>query len=278
MKILTLSGPIVADETARAIRAGLTAAAGAPVRLDINSPGGSVFEALEIADLLEAYRGAIEARVVGLAASAASYILTAARRVTVGPRSVIMLHNAAMGAMGDQHDLRDAADLVERFSGILADGYARKTGRPLEQVKEDLDAETWLFGREALAYGIADDYDDQAAPDLAGRATAFMDRAGAIASARAAVAACHATEPGDALRRMAARLDSQAPDPTRQRVAGELLRLGYPVSLLSEPAAMAAAFDWIAAGVSAEDRDIALSLGLSVREYLDAESLRRKPT
>ena len=91
--------------TASRIAAALRAIGGADVTVNINSPGGDMFEGLAIYNLLREYDGKVTVKVLGLAASAASIIAMAGDEVQIGRGAFLMIHNCWVYAMGNRHDL-----------------------------------------------------------------------------------------------------------------------------------------------------------------------------
>lgn len=139
-----------ADLTALDLREGDT------LTLRVNSPGGSVFDAWAIYNLLAQHPATKVARVDGLAASAASYIIQAADSVEVAEASMVMIHNAWDMTVGNADDhLKAAADL-EKFDGVIAGIYAKRSKRPIAEFAAAMAAETWYTGAEAVAAGLAD--------------------------------------------------------------------------------------------------------------------------
>ena len=142
--------------TAKRIGGALRSIGDGDVIVNINSPGGDVFEGLAIYNLLREHKGRVTVNVMGLAASAASVIAMAGDEIRIGRAAFLMVHNAWVMAMGNRNDLREVADWLEPFDGTIADIYASRTGLPLEEIKAQLDAETWIGGREAVDTGWAD--------------------------------------------------------------------------------------------------------------------------
>lgn len=127
------------------------------VTLNINSPGGDVFEGLAIYNTLRDHPGKVTARIIGLAASAASFIAMAADEIQIGKAAAMMLHNTQYTVAGDRHGLRDVADWMEQFDGLLASMYAERTGKSESEIAAILDKATWYVGGEkAVAEGFAD--------------------------------------------------------------------------------------------------------------------------
>ena len=126
------------------------------VTVQINSPGGDMFEGISIYNLLRAHPAAVTVEVLGLAASAASIIAMAGDEIHMSPGSFLMLHNAWGVVIGNRHDMAEAAALFETFDAALAGIYAARSGRPQVEVVALLDAETFLSAEEAIAAGMAD--------------------------------------------------------------------------------------------------------------------------
>jgi ATP-dependent Clp endopeptidase proteolytic subunit ClpP len=129
------------------------------VEVEINSPGGSVFEGQRIYNALRGIsaRGVeVTTTVNGLAASMGSVILMAGdkRRMNAGSR--IMIHEASTIAMGDARALRKTADLLEGISAEIAGIYAERTGGDEKKIRNLMFAETWMTADEAKANGFVD--------------------------------------------------------------------------------------------------------------------------
>lgn len=125
------------------------------VTVNINSPGGDVFEGIAIYNRLREHQGRVNVKVLGLAASAASIIAMAGDDIEIGASSFIMIHNAWVLAVGNRHDMREVADFLEPFDRALADVYVSRTGQSFEDVQAAMDAETWLNGSTAIELGYA---------------------------------------------------------------------------------------------------------------------------
>jgi ATP-dependent Clp protease protease subunit len=129
---------------------------GQPVTVNVNSPGGDVFEGLAIYNLFRQYPGQVNMKVIGVAASIASVIVMGGDDVQIARAAFFMIHNAWVVAAGNRHDLRAIADTLEVFDGTLADIYVARTGTDVDDIKTQLDNETWIGGSEAVSQGFAD--------------------------------------------------------------------------------------------------------------------------
>lgn len=126
------------------------------LNIHINSPGGDVFESKAIIAAIGAFRGKTVAIIDGLCASAATSIAHACNEVEMAPGGFFMIHDAMCGAFGNGADLRTCADLLDKISLSIANGYVERTGKPLDEVQALMQAETWFDAPEALAAGLID--------------------------------------------------------------------------------------------------------------------------
>lgn len=126
------------------------------VTLRINSPGGDVFEATTIYNMLRGLGKPINALVDGVAASAASVIAMAGDTITMGQGAVMMIHNAMALAFGNAAEMREMADVLDTVSGSIADIYVARTKQDKNVVQKLMDAETWMDAADAVAKRFAD--------------------------------------------------------------------------------------------------------------------------
>lgn len=140
-----------------------------PVTVNINSPGGDMFEGLAIYNMLAEHPAQVTVKVMGLAASAASAIAMAGDEVLMGTGSMIMIHRAWGLAVGNHHAFTDAADLFAKFDDLQVDIYAERTGLPREEIMAMLDGATkasdgtFMSAAEAIDKGFADGKFDKVA-------------------------------------------------------------------------------------------------------------------
>lgn len=133
------------------------AAITAPViHLRINSPGGDVFAARAMVQAMKDHSSQIIAHVDGMAASAATFLVMSADQSMISEGAGFMIHNAWTIAFGNANDLQQAADLLRRVDNTIANDYAAKTGKSVEDIAALMDAETYYFGQEAVDNGFVD--------------------------------------------------------------------------------------------------------------------------
>jgi ATP-dependent Clp protease protease subunit len=126
--------------------------------LYINSPGGSVYDALAIYDTMQFVEPDIQTVGIGVQASAAAFLLSSG---TKGKRSIlehatVMIHQPSSGTRGkvtDQEiDLRESL----RIKRLLEEIMAKNTGQKVEKIHDDMERDKWLTAEEAKKYGIVD--------------------------------------------------------------------------------------------------------------------------
>lgn len=156
-KVLAISGIIGLEVLAEDVRNFLDELDGEDIEVQISSPGGYIYPGLEIFNLLKNYDGQVTTRLMGLAASMASYIAMVGDYVLAEDNAVFMIHNASGFAMGDHNTMHKTADVLEGLSNLLAKKYMDRTGKSLEELKKLMDETTFLFGDEIKDAGFVDE-------------------------------------------------------------------------------------------------------------------------
>ena len=123
----------------------------------INSPGGDVFAAAQIYNMLRDYKGSVTVKIDGIAASAASVIAMAGDKVCVSPVAMMMIHNPATVAFGDHAEMQKAIDMLAEVKESIINAYVIKTGLSRSKLSHLMDAETWMDANKAVELGFADD-------------------------------------------------------------------------------------------------------------------------
>lgn len=124
----------------------------------INSPGGSVYDALAIYDTMQYVTNDIQTVGIGMQASAAAFLLSSGTKGKrfVLPNATVMIHQPSSGTRGkvtDQEiDLRESL----RVKKLLEEIMAKNTGQKLSKLHEDMERDRWMTATEAKAYGIVD--------------------------------------------------------------------------------------------------------------------------
>lgn len=142
--------------TARRVQSSLRAIGARDVVVNVNSPGGNMFEGLAIYNVLRQHPHKVTVNVLGIAASAASVVAMAGDEVNVAKAGFLMIHNANVPDGGNRHDKREIADKLEQFDTAMAGLYADRTGQARAKIVTMMDDETFLSGEEAVAQKFAD--------------------------------------------------------------------------------------------------------------------------
>jgi len=132
--------------------------------INMNSPGGDVFDGIAIYQALLDYPGRVVIKITGLAASIASVIAMAGDRVVMGAKSSMMIHEGFTFASGDAATMRKTAAMLDRISDNIASVYADRAGGEPTVWRDRMREETWYSADEALAAGLCDEVEGRKAP------------------------------------------------------------------------------------------------------------------
>lgn len=127
------------------------------IDLFINSPGGSVFDGLAIYNSLRQHKATVNVTVMGVAASAASFIAMAGDKISMPDNTFMMVHNPMGVVCGNAEEMRDTAEVLDKLAASLIGIYVARTGKSEAEIKALLDDETYMTAKEALDLGFADE-------------------------------------------------------------------------------------------------------------------------
>ena len=122
----------------------------------INSPGGDVFAAAQIYNMLMEYKGDVTVKIDALAASAASVIAMAGTRVLMSPVGLMMIHNPMTIAIGDSREMQKAGEMLDEVKESILNAYEIKTGLSRARISHLMDGESWFNAKKAVELGFAD--------------------------------------------------------------------------------------------------------------------------
>ena len=125
--------------TAKKVASQLRAIGDNPVEVQINSPGGDMFEGIAIYNILREHPQPVTIKVMGMAASAASVIAMAGDDVQIGASSFLMIHN-----------------YLEPFDQAMVSLYAQRSGKADDEIAAWMNKETYFSGTQAVEKGFAD--------------------------------------------------------------------------------------------------------------------------
>lgn len=133
----------------------LRSVTGDEVAVEINSPGGDFFAGLAIYNGLRASGKKITVKVLGLAASAASLVAMAGDTIEMAENSFLMVHKTLADLYANADDMRETAEVLDKFDAGLVSIYAKRTGKTDQEITALLHAETWMTAQEAVDAGFA---------------------------------------------------------------------------------------------------------------------------
>lgn len=131
------------------------------ITLHINSPGGSVFSAVAIANTLKNHKAKVTANIDGLAASAATIITSACDTVRMPKNALFMIHNPITFAYGNNQEMQKTVKMLDKVKNSIIETYLNKTKTDKETLSELMDNETWMNAEEAKEYGFIDEILDE---------------------------------------------------------------------------------------------------------------------
>jgi ATP-dependent Clp endopeptidase proteolytic subunit ClpP len=124
--------------------------------LHIQSPGGSVYAGYNTYHLLKSSGKKIRTIIEGEAQSIATFIALAGDTVEIRNPSVFMIHNPFAPIEGDADTMLNGASELRNIENDMANIYAVKTRKPIEQIKEMMKKETAMNATQAVEFGFAD--------------------------------------------------------------------------------------------------------------------------
>ncbi len=128
------------------------------IYLYINSPGGSVYDALAIFDTMNFVKADVQTVGIGVQASAAAFLLSSGAKGKrfILPNGTVMIHQPSSGTRGKVTD--QEIDLKEslRVKNLLEELMAKNTGQKKSQIHEDMERDRWMTAEEAKKYGLVD--------------------------------------------------------------------------------------------------------------------------
>jgi ATP-dependent Clp protease, protease subunit len=158
-RTVLLCGPIT-DDLARDVMAQLlvldAADSAKPIKVFINSPGGSVDAGFAIYDAMRFIQAPVHTICAGLAASAATVILLGAakgRRWSL-PNTRFLIHQPSTGMQGTASDVAIGAKEILKLREKVNRLMAAETGQSYEKIAEDTHRDYWMGAEEAIAYGL----------------------------------------------------------------------------------------------------------------------------
>lgn len=126
------------------------------ITVNVTSGGGQVWPAEMIYNTLVNHPARVVMNVIGIAASAASFVVMAGDERKMAANAMMMIHRGMIMSFGNSKELRESANLLDKIDETISGIYAQRTGRPVEEIIDMMDAETWMTAQEAKDFGFID--------------------------------------------------------------------------------------------------------------------------
>lgn len=123
----------------------------------LNSPGGDVWDGMEIYNTIKSHPGQKIIQIDGAALSAASFIAMAGDVIRMSQAAMFMIHDPWGAPIGNSRELRKAAEVLDKHKDSIVPLYVTQTGRRAETISKLMEAETWMTADEALKNGFIDE-------------------------------------------------------------------------------------------------------------------------
>lgn len=129
----------------------------APIKLYINSPGGSVTSGLAIYDTMNLVKCPIHTYCFGQAASMGAFLLAAGDKRYSLPNSRIMIHQPSTVVAGKASDIEISFNEIQTLKIVLNKILAKKTKKTLKEIEDATNDDNFMSAREAKKFGLIDE-------------------------------------------------------------------------------------------------------------------------
>ena len=129
-----------------------------PIRIYINSPGGTVIDGLAIIDTINFIKSPVYTICIGLAASMGAVLLSCGEKGhrMVLPHSRVMIHQVSGFAGGSLADMKIDLEQTKRCEQDIYHILANNLDKSYDEIVTLCDRNNWFIGQEAIDLGIAD--------------------------------------------------------------------------------------------------------------------------
>ena len=127
-----------------------------PINIYINTDGGDLDVVMGIVETIKASITPVRTFVLGKAYSAGAIILIAGHQRFAYSHSSILIHEGSVGIQGTSSQTEQFVDFHKRQKNFIKEFILSNTNITEEQYKQKSRDEWFLFGHEALEFGIVD--------------------------------------------------------------------------------------------------------------------------
>ena len=174
---LYLTGTVGWSISAGYVKYVLDNSKGKPVTVAISSLGGYVDTGLQIYELFKNH-GDVTVEFLGMSASSATFMAMGAKNIKMAKNALILIHNSMtwVGEYGSRNKeqidecikrLKFQRDQLSTIDDILAQIYADRNGKSVEDVKAKMKVAAWIKAADAVEFGIVDEVIDAVKVDSA---------------------------------------------------------------------------------------------------------------
>jgi len=124
------------------------------INLHVDSVGGNITDGIAMYNAIRGHKAEVNVYINGIAGSIASIIILAGDKIYIPENAGIFLHLPMMGAMDypNREDMKEAMEILGNFERVLTNVYVKHTGKDEKYIRNLLEAETWLFGQDAVDF------------------------------------------------------------------------------------------------------------------------------
>ena len=136
------------------------------VHIAVCSPGGYVDAGLQIYQHIKNH-GRVHCHIIGMTASAATFLTMGAKEVDMVDGSLMLIHNVSTQVLEWQMANKEQLDQIiaafqkerkdlDTIDRVIASLYAKKNGKSVEDCMTKMTAANWLSPQDALDFGLID--------------------------------------------------------------------------------------------------------------------------
>lgn len=130
---------------------------GTPINIRFNCKGGSVSDGLAMYNLIRTRRDDTTSIIDGVAFSTGSWVTCAAKKTIMPANGLMLVHKPSQIAAGNSEELRKKANDLDKYQNAIAQIYAEKSGKSVEEMSAIMDQGMLLSGQECLDLGLCDE-------------------------------------------------------------------------------------------------------------------------
>ncbi len=155
--VVSIFGEIGWDVEASEFLAEFAKLSGRDIKVLLSSPGGNVFQGLDIFNAIKSHDGNVDVEIGALAASMGSVIPMAANgTVSMHETGIFMVHGPSTGAYGTAEEMQKVVEALDTIKQVMKVAYGR-TGMSDEDLDALLATETYYTATEAKEKGFVDE-------------------------------------------------------------------------------------------------------------------------